>query len=493
MTSLAVALQVRRLVQDDAALRMLRMDSLPLVAGVLETHLSAPNATMPTHQLHDLLDAELDPLRTHLDLSDRTAKGFCEDWRQAGLLERRLHGESREEVYALTPAARQGLRLIEQLLEPRASVTESRFVALLTALHRLAVETDPDVDRRVAALQAERDRLDERIRRLSSGEDDLLDERRARERLEDLLGQAADLPTDFARVRARFSQLNQELRRRILTDEGLPKEVLENVFRGVDVIESSDEGQTFAAFSRLVRDPAMAASFEADVRAVLGRDLFTDLPASVRSTLRTLPRTLDDGARSVQDSLTEFARGLRGYVLSQEYQRDRRLHTALQEALAAAAEAAPATRPFHRTGLDMELTGMSPRSLGTLTLHDPREFDVGAALEEAEVETVDVEALRLLARETEIDFAELRENVNGVLADHSPVSVAEVLSLHPATQGVASVVGLLSLAARHGVIDDDATDLLRWPVETENSETPGSGLPHRSARVVRHLFTERLP
>ena len=53
MTSLAVALQVRRLVQDDAALRMLRMDSLPLVAGVLETHLSAPNATMPTHQLYN--------------------------------------------------------------------------------------------------------------------------------------------------------------------------------------------------------------------------------------------------------------------------------------------------------------------------------------------------------------------------------------------------------------------------------------------------------
>lgn len=493
MSSLDAALKVQRLVHSDAALRMLRMDSLPLVAGVLETHLAAPNATLPTHQLHDLLDAELDTLRTHLDLSGRSAKGFCEDWRQAGLLERRLLRESREEVYALTPAARQGLRLIDQLLAPRASVTESRLVALLGALHRLAVETDPDVERRVAALEEERERLKEQIDRLASGNADLLDDRRARERLEDVVGQAADLPTDFARVRAQFAQLNQDLRRQILTDEGLPTEVLENVFRGVDVIESSDEGQTFAAFSRMVRDPAMSESFEADVRAVLSREVFSGLPVEVRSALRTLPRTLDEGSRAVQDSLTEFARGLRGYVLSQEYQRDRRLHTALKEALADATEAAPATRPFHRTGMDMELTGMSLRSLGALTLHDPREFDVGAALEDAEVETVDVEALRLLARETEIDFAELRENVNSVLTERSPATVAEVLAACPATQGVASVVGLLSLAARHGAVDDDAADLLRWPVETGSTPEPGTDAPQRSARVVRHLFTERLP
>ena len=144
MSSLAQALRVHRLVQDDVALRMLRMDSLPLVAGVLATHLGAPNASLPTHELHDALDAELDTLRDHLDLSGRTAKAYCEDWRQAGLLERRIADEAREEVYELTPAARQGLRVVEQLLAPRASVTESRLVSLLTALHQLALETDPD-------------------------------------------------------------------------------------------------------------------------------------------------------------------------------------------------------------------------------------------------------------------------------------------------------------------------------------------------------------
>ena len=487
MSSLAQALRVHRLVQDDVALRMLRMDSLPLVAGVLATHLGAPNASLSTHELHDALDAELDTLRDHLDLSGRTAKAYCEDWRQAGLLERRIADEAREEVYELTPAARQGLRVVEQLLAPRASVTESRLVSLLTALHQLALETDPDTSRRLAALRAEQQALAERIERIASGEDTVLDERRAVERLDDVLTQAADLPVDFARVRARFGELNQELRRRILTDEGLPGDVLENVFRGVDLIESSDEGQTFAAFSRMVRDPAMSAAFQADIRAVLERDFAADLPPATRRAVRGLARTLQDGSSAVQDTLTEFARGLRRYVLSQEYHRDRRLHVALREALRAAADAAPATRPYRQTGRDLDLTGMSLRSVGEISLHDPREFDVGPALEDAAVATVDMAALRALARETEIDFTELRENVNRTLEgkDGAPASatVADVLELHPATQGVASVVGLLSLAAQHGQVDPDAVDLLRWPA--------AAGM--HSAHVIRHRFTERLP
>ena len=69
--------------------------------------------------------------------------------------------------------------------------------------------------------------------------------------------------------------------------------------------------------------------------------------------------------------------------------------------------------------------------------------------------------------------------------DGAPASatVADVLELHPATQGVASVVGLLSLAAQHGQVDPDAVDLLRWPA--------AAGM--HSAHVIRHRFTERLP
>jgi hypothetical protein len=483
MSSLVRALTVQRLLQEDTTLRMLRMDTLPLLAGVLAEHLGAPHATVPTQELHESLDAELDSLRTHLDLSDRTAKAYCDDWRQAGLLVRRSASDARGETYELTPQARQGLRFLEQLVAPRATVTESRLVSLTAALHQLAIDTDPDVQSRLEALHVEREALDERIRRVRAGESDVLAPRQALERVADVLAQAEDLPTDFARVRSRFEELNHELRVIILSGDELPGGVLDEVFRGVDLIESSEEGQTFAAFSRMVRDPETSESFEADLRAVLDRQFARSLPPASRAALRSLVRTLKEGSRTVQDTLAEFARGLRRYVLSLEYQRDRQLRLTLQEALAAAVPAATTTRPYQQSGLDLEMTGMQLASIGEVGLYDPSDYDVGPVLVDAPVAVVDVETLRAIARQTEIDFAELEDNVHRVLEEISPASVAAVLDRFPASQGVASVVGLLSLAARHGAVDSERTELVSWASEDGD---------HRQALVLHHSFTGRI-
>src|SRR5690606_33279662 len=93
-----------------------------------------------------------------------------------------------------------------------------------------------------------------------------------------------------------------------------------------------------------------------------------------------------------------------------------------------------------------------------------------------------IEELRALAREVEIDFDELTANVNDVLAGRPTASVGEVLSAHPATQGVASVVGLLSMAADHGT-REDGVETLGW--------TGGDGRGRR-ANVERYCFTGRV-
>ena len=135
----------------------------------------------------------------------------------------------------------------------------------------------------------------------------------------------------------------------------------------------------------------------------------------------------------------------------------------------------------------MPIARATVRSVGEISLHDPREFDVGPALEDAAVATVDMAALRALARETEIDFTELRENVNRTLEgkDGAPASatVADVLELHPATQGVASVVGLLDLGVGHG-IREAGGESVTWSSMTGRS---------RRAQLDRFRFTEDVP
>ena len=60
-------------------------------------------------------------------------------------------------------------------------------------------------------------------------------------------------------------------------------------------------------------------------------------------------------------------------------------------------------------------------------------------------------------------------------------SVGEILDRFPATQGLASVVGLLSRANTHGEVDPDEREVLTW------SGIDGTG---RTATIRRHYFTE---
>lgn len=487
MSALASALSFRRLVESSATLRMLRADHVAVMAAILSEHLGAPGTRLDTVDLHELVDEDLFELRDHFDMSGRSAKAYCDDWRNAGILIRRPATDARGETYELSAAGFDALRILEQLETPQATVTESRLMTIASSLHQLAIDTDPDAGRRLRALESERRRIDAEIARIRKGDPRarVLDRKRAKERVTDVLNQAQGMPADFARVRARFEELNHSLRTSLLESDGAHGSALDEVFRGMDLIEDSEEGRTFSAFSAFVRDPEQSAAFEEDISAILSRDFAGDLPLRSRQALRSLMRDMKDGSRVVQGVLTEFARGLRRYVHSHEYVTDRAMRSLLQEALAQAVPARLHVRPFTPVGEEMELSAVRMGSVGAMILHDPADFDTGQALGEAETVTVDFTALAAVARESEIDFDELSDNVNAVLAEArgAPATVGEILARHPATQGVASVIGLVSLAATQGEIDLDEAEELFWH---------GTDGIARRAVVQRHVFTKEV-
>lgn len=480
MSTVSKALAIQRMLAHDATLRMLRADTVPVIASLLATHLGRPGARMATEELFERMDADLELLRDHFELP-KTARAYCDDWRGAGFLQRRPAHGARGETYELTSSAFQAVRVLDQLHEPASTVTKSRLISLAQAIRALAVDTDPDVERRLTALTAERDRIDAEIARVEQGEVAVLDERTALERATDILLQVRDLPADFAGVRARFETLNHDLRERILHADESDRHVLDDVFRGVDLIESSDEGQTFSGFAALIRDPERSSALEGDLAAVLERAFADTLALDDRRTLRSLVRDLKANSRDVHLVLTEFARGLRRYVYSQDFQRDRVLRDTLQATLAAAGPAAREVRPTTPLARELELSSLRLSTVGELALHDPSDFDTGDELSDAQESGLDLEALKAVARESEIDFAELVDNVNAELAVTSPVTVAEVLQRRPATQGLGSVIGLLSLAATQGEVDAETLEQLCW-----------RGLDDltRQAVVGRHLFRE---
>ncbi|HEY3545313.1 MAG TPA: DUF3375 domain-containing protein [Propionicimonas sp.] len=482
MSATTRALQLRQLLDDDAALRLLRADHAAVVAALLAEHLGGDERRLGADELYERLDADLEQLRAVGFELKGSARGYVAQWRTSEFVVRRPSEDSRGETLELSSHALLALRFLDDVAMPKQSATESRLDSLARQLRQLAIDTDPQSQRRLLRLELERERLDREIEAIRAGRDAPLAGARAAERVRDLVAQATAVPDDFARVRAEFEALNAVLREKIVESDFSQKAVLDDIFRGVDLIAESDAGRTFRAFTALVVDPAVGGAFEDDVDQVLDRDFARELTAGQRRLLRQFIATLKERTAELQDVAIVFARGLRRYVQSQDYQRDRVLRGLIREALQHALPAAEVVKPYQRVGVDLALTGVGLTSVGALRLHDPAEFDATAQVAMNETGVADLAALRELARLTEIDYDELVDNVNTVLASRAEASVGDVLSQFPATQGLASVVGLLSLAAVNGVVDDGVEELA-W--------TGADGIA-RGARVIRHRFVGRV-
>src|SRR5699024_10714545 len=147
----------------------------------------------------------------------------------------------------------------------------------------------------------------------------------------------------------------------------------------------------------------------------------------------------------IHDVMTSFSRSLRRFVQSQELAEDRAINRRLQQAQRTALELAEHVAPYARTELELALSSDPTSSAAALSLHNPADAQTAEDVTTRRAEPIDLANLRHLARLSEIDLKELRHNVDDAVRLRGAVTIGEVLALHPATQGVASVIGLLVL------------------------------------------------
>lgn len=484
MSTLHTALAADRLTVDSPAWVLLRGRNAAAAVALLGEHLGGEERRLTAPELFERLEQDLVVLRERDFDLPRPAQAYCADWVADGILVRRSVEGNRDETYELSPGALTAIRFVGQLLEPRSTVTQSRLTTILERVHALTVATDPDSVTRLAALRAQRDEIDAQIAAVEAGRYDVLERDRALEQARDVLALADELPADFARVRGELERINRDLRTRLVDDVDSRGQVLDDVFRGVDHLAESDAGRSFDGFFTLILDAERVAAFEDDVSALLERTFADGLRADQARALRRLLPGLQDASAEIHDVMTAFSRSLRRFVSTEELTEHRELQRVLRETQRDALALAPRVRPYARTQFVLDLSSVGVRSVSALSPYDPSDHrtanDVVASGEDVEV---DWDALVRAARESEIDLRELRENVNELLARRGAVTVADVLDEHPATQGVASVVGLLVLADEHAAVLDGVEDA-EW--------TAPSGA-HRRGTVPRRLFQERVP
>ena len=489
MSVLSTALALSRLQTEHAAWTLLRSANAAVAIAVLDAHLGGEQRRIVSADLFELVDADLDDLRDHGFDLPRSGQAYCSEWRAAGILVRRPTGESRTETFELSPAAFTAIRYIRQLVEPRSTVTQSRLATIASRLSDLARDTDPDASTRLAALQLDRDRIDAEMARIRAGEAPVLASRDARERARDIVDLAREIPNDFVRVRADLEAINRDLRLRIVEDDDVQAHVLDEIFRGVDMLQESDAGRSFTGFYSLVLDPEVSDAFHESIERVLTRPFAAELDLEQRRFLRGLLQTLQERSGEVHDVMSTFARGLRRFVQSQEYQRDRAIRRLLRESLAEAGQIADTVKPYADIGYELTRSSVALSSIGALSLHDPADLETTTDVVEHGDDghdVIDLEMLRTLARATEIDLDELRSNVDDTVEAQGPATIGDVLARHPATQGVASVVGLVLLGDRHGDALDDETERVSWDTADPHGDR------RLAAALPRITFTERI-
>lgn len=476
------AARLRRL-SEEAAWQLLRAQNAYLTIVMLRNNfVDSGERRVPAPILFERIDDDLVALRDGGYALPQTAQQYCAAWLSDGFLERRPGATGGEETYELSSEGLAAIGIVSDLETPPKAATESRLTTVMAQLDQLVVDTDENVASRIDALVKERDRIDERIGAIREGRSGVIDRRVALERVRDILSLADQLPTDFARVRREIERLNIRFRKDIIENEGGRGDVLDALFRGVDVLSEQEAGRSFEAFYALLIDLERSAGLDAAIETVLSRGFVDELTTTQREFLRYLVPSLIQRGGEVHDVYVSLSRSLRTFVQRREYEEERtvsRLLTAAQRQFSTLSETLPLHRP---TGFELGLSTARLSSLGQWMLYadDGERPD---ALTESAVHEIDLDEIRAIIRESEIDLRELQHNVTSTLEHVSVASIADVLTRFPATQGFGSVVGLVYIAlqnrAGRDIVEvDGQSDIVEWSTE-----------PARFARVPRMLFS----
>lgn len=453
---------VRALIETYRALRqapmwkLLAADSGPLSIAILQTLLFDNERVLPASIFLDRLAASYAE-GAQESLSRDEARALAQRWVAEGYLVCRLPAGAEEETYELTAAGQDAIRVLSRFQARRVGPTESRLEMMTHALTRLANDTDRSRASRIEQLELEKRRIDEEIRAIEAGKSPSISERSALERTSEILEIYAELQSDFRRVREEFERLNRTLRAEIMQSAGPRGSVLDNFFKGYDLIEESDAGLTFQGFFRLLTDRTQNAEFEGAISRLTERAFWRKLSLDERRRMTRMQYDLQLLARETNTVMKSLAASLRDFVQSHDFVEEKHLAELIRDARKSAHDAvgqisvleAVATFPLLSAEID---------SIARLELDDPEESRMEASITLAETPEVDGAALLARILQADIDYPALVRAIEAALFEADRASVGQVFAGVTNRQGLGSVVGLLSLAVRYGEPGTDFSD-----------------------------------
>lgn len=208
--------QLVSLRQHHPAWRLLRADHAPLIISFLQQTFVTPNLrSIEQASLASKLDDLIYSLHQSLGetLFPRAASSYLDDWadNSNGWLRKFYQSGSDQAHYELTAATEKAIEWLSNLDKRQFVGTESRLLAIFDLLRQVVEGTESNPETRIAELEKRKAAIDAEMAKIKTGQLELMDATRVRERFLEVSSSADSLLADFREIEQNFRNLDREV------------------------------------------------------------------------------------------------------------------------------------------------------------------------------------------------------------------------------------------------------------------------------------------
>lgn len=323
-----IAANVSRLndARDKPTLSLLRQKWATVILAIFDEAFGDEHRPIRTEVFHSQVEVLLDELaELGWPVPDGDVRDLCRAWVEARWLKRLPHDDS--EVYELTAAALEAQRTINSLASEQVVLNESRLTTIMNKAQELALNAQPDREKKILVLQAEIDARQAQIDHLLAGgelaaatDDSMLN---GFIDLNDLLSK---LPGDFQRVTEGIRQIHRDMVQGFREADLTKGEVLDSyIEQSEQLTRQTAEGRAYESALTILNNEELMGRFKDNLRIIIGHPFSDTVRSDERRDFLDANAMLGRGLDLVVHERHKASRSLRDHLATRDSAQAREL------------------------------------------------------------------------------------------------------------------------------------------------------------------------
>ncbi len=432
--------------KDHPTIKILRVDNSPLIISFFFLQFKKHNRIVITNtEMTTNLSDYIYSLREKLGEAfyPNSAQDYLTSWTNDGFLRKYYPPDSDEPIFELTPAAEKALDWIKDLEKKEFVGTESRLLTIFDLLREIVYKSSVDPRLRLEELAKQKQEIEQEIVKLQAGVIERLNETQIKERFFEVRDTARKLLADFRQIEYNFRELDRRVREK-QADNTLKKgKLLDDVFKGHDLIRDTDQGRSFRAFWEFLMSQAKQDELDELLAAVhnlpeiqeMNDDAFID----------RLKVGLIESGDKVNKTNHHLIAQLRKYLDDKAALENKRIIEIIREIKVLALQVKnepPKLRDFLTVDGKPAVDLIMERPLWDV----PKNPEITVTdFVDGRGDSVDA---GILYKQTFIDQEELKTRIKELLGKNTQVTLRQISEVYPIQKGLAEIITFLNIATK---------------------------------------------